>query len=420
MLGFRMNSQARNSATRFPMKYSSSLLVLASSVAFADPAFSPWSYTEKDLFTSAIVSTATVDWNGEEQMAEDKKEDGEKVPEGDDVPIYGDENGWIGVDLTELPDDAEVEVELSVDGFMKPSKWKGRIDKHDKEGAARVFPKAAWDFAALLKVRQQRPVTVNFKVSVGGKALPDQTETCVLKAINDCPFYVLLDEEGEEVEDLSWLFAAYVNENHPVVDEILKDSLKSGLVTSFTGYQSEDPEEVLLQVFAVWNTLQRRGIKYSDVSLTTPSKMVVSQSVRFLDDSIKATQANCVDGSVMMASILRKIGINTYLVMVPGHCFLAFDAGEDEEADRYGLETTMLGNDNLKPLKELTKLSEKARKDEFKASYKTFASALEEGTANLEKHAEEFESGEDPDIQLISISDARELGIMPIPSGEGK
>lgn len=402
------------------MKFTSALSVLASSTALAAPSFSPWSFTEKDLFTSAIVSTATVDWNGEEQSAEDKKKAEDKEAKGDELPIYGDENGWIGVDLVELPDDAEVEVEMSVDGFMKPSKWKGTINRHAEDGSARVFPKAAWDFDALLKIRQQRPVTVTFKVSVDGKALPDQNETCVLKSINDCPFYVQLDEEGEEVEDFSWLFAAYVNENHPVVDEILKDALKSGLVTSFTGYQSEDPDEVLLQVFAIWNTLQRRGIKYSDVSVTTPSKTVISQNVRFLDDSIKATQANCVDGSVLMASILRKIGINSYLVMVPGHCFLAFDTGGEEDADRYGLETTMLGDDDLKPVKELPKLSEKARKKEFEASYKTFSSALEDGTENLEKHAEEFESEEDPDTQLISISDARELGIMPIPSGEGK
>jgi hypothetical protein len=106
----------------------------------------------------------------------------------------------------------------------------------------------------------------------------------------------------------------------------------------------------MLQVFAVWNILQRRGIKYSDISATTPSKFVVSQTVRFLDQSIEATQANCVDGSVLMASILREIGINSYLLMVPGHCFLAFDLGKGEDDEIVGLETTMLGNADLMPI----------------------------------------------------------------------
>jgi phosphoribosylamine-glycine ligase len=34
--------------------------------------------------------------------------------------------------------------------------------------------------------------------------------------------------------------------------------------------------------------------------------------------------------------------------------------------------------------------------------------------------AEALDSGEDPNIQLISISDARELGIMPIATGQEK
>jgi len=382
----------------------------------AEPSFSPWSFTERDLFPSALVATATVDWNGEEESAEDKKSENEADSENNDLPIYGDENGWLGVQLEGLEDGAEVEVKVSVEGFLKPSKWKGVIHRTD-DGAARVFPKAAWNFEALLKVRQQRPVTATFQVKVDGEPLADETETCTMKSLNDCPFYVLWDEDGEEFDDFSWLFAAYVNENHPMVDGILKEALTSGLVSAFSGYQSKDPEQVMLQVFAVWNVLQRRGIKYSDVSTTTPSKFVVSQTVRFLDQSIEATQANCVDGSVLMASVLRKIGIDAYLVMVPSHCFLAFKTGSGEDGELVGLETTLLGNDQLKPVTELPSLPEDVKLKEFQASYKTFSSAVETGNESLHEHREALTSGEDPDIQLISISAARKLGIMPIDSG---
>lgn len=402
------------------MKHTLALLLLSSPLLQAATTFAPWSYTEKDLFPSAIISTATVDWNGDEQLAEDKKTEDDPKLRKRDIPIYGDENGWLGVDLSGVVKGAQVEVEISVDGFMKPSKWKGKITKVTKEGEARVFPKAVWDYAALLKVRQQRPVNTTYKVTINGEALDEDTETCVMKSVNDCPFYILWDEDGEDVDDFSWLFAAYVNENHPEVDVILKEALGSGLVDSFTGYQSGDPKEVMMQVFAVWNALQRRGIKYSDVSSTTPSKYVVSQTVRFLDDSIANTQANCVDGSVLMASILQKIGINSYLVMVPGHCLLAFDTGDEDDSKRIGLETTMLGNDELNAVKDIPSLTQKAKLKEFQASYKTFSNAVKTGNATLKEHAEEFESEEDPDVQLISISDARELGITPIASSKEK
>jgi hypothetical protein len=271
---------------------------------------------------------------------------------------------------------------------------------------------------------------LRLRVTVDDEELEEQTENYIVRSINDCPFYVLLDEQGDEFEDLSWLFAAYVNENHPWIDGILKEALESGLVDSFSGYQSGDPDEVIKQVFAIWHVLQRRGIKYSDVSTTVPSKGVASQTVRFLDDTIDATQANCVDGSVLMASILRKIGIDVHLVMVPQHCFLAFRLTDQpvenieeffaDDSDLVGLETTMLGNDNLKPMKDLPKMPEKMLEKEFKASFDTFQTALGVGIESIAEHADVMVSNEDPDTQLISIEAAREFGVMPIASGREK
>jgi hypothetical protein len=405
------------------MKYTLLTVLLPLSLVTAnEPSFEPWSYTEKSLFPSAIIATATVDWNGDEQNAEDKKTaDDAKLKKSDPVAIYGDENGWLAASLIDVKPKSKVSVEISIDGYLKPSKWEGQITKTAE--SVHVFPKANWDYTALRATREEKPVNLVMKVTVDGKALPEQTETCVLKSVNDCPFYNIwegADGEDDEVEDFSFMFAAYVNENHPWIDGLLKDALELDIVDSFTGYQSGDPALVHDQVFAIWQALQRRGIRYSDISTTTPDKLVVSQTVRFLDDSVSAKQANCVDGSVLMASILRKIGMEPYLVMVPGHCFLAYLDGKGEDAEMTGLETTMLGNDKLKPTKEALKLSKAAQKKEHAASAATFLAAVEAGNASLEEHADDFENGEDPAIQCISISEARELGIRPIASGKAK
>lgn len=404
------------------------LLLSALTVDSTEVSFEPWSYTETDLFPSAMISTATVDWNGKSETAEDKKTDDDPELEMEEPPIFGDENGWLGVVLLDVDEGSSVSVEISIDGYMKPSTWTGEIEQSCEE--ARIVPKAKWDYEALRKVKEQTPVVATFKVSVNGETLTEQTESYIIRSINDCPFYVLLNEEDEEFEDLSWIFAAYVNENHPWIDGILKEALQTELVDSFTGYQSGDPEEVIKQVFSIWHVLQRRGIKYSDISTTLPSKFVASQTVRFLDDTIDGTQANCVDGSVLMASILRKIGLDVHLVMVPGHCFLAFRLTDQpidgidelfaEGSGFLGLETTMLGNDKLKPLKELPKMPDKLKQKEFQASFDTFQTALGVGSGSLEEHADAMLSGNTPDTQLISIKEARDFGIMPIASGREK
>lgn len=429
----------RASAARALLLVSSAILIPA--ISTAGPSFEFFCHTGKDLFPSAIIATATIDWAAviEDEEGEAELEEGEE-----EIPLLGDINGWFGVSLANVPKGATLSVEISGDGWLKPSKFSGKaVDKDGGplEGEIDVIPKAAWDFEALRRNHEQKPVNLTIKVTVNGKELSEHTETLILRSINDCPFFVIHGDpkDPDEIEDMSWCFAAYVNENHPWIDGLLKEALTSAkdadgepLINGFTGYQSADFEEVLKQVFAIWQVLQRRGIKYSDVSTTTPSKTVVSQVVRSLDQTVEATQANCVDGSALMASILTKIGLNAHLVMVPGHCFLAFD-GDSEGETLIGLETTMLGADNLKSLEELKKLALKAedRKldarelnkmvaGEAEASMNTFLNAIEAGNASLEKHADAFEDGSNPSIKIISIRAARELGIMPLPSGKDR
>ena len=358
-----------------------------------------------DVFPSLLISTATVDWNENAEAEENSEE----------APLIGDPNSWFGVILSNVPKGAKVTVEVSGDGWVKPSKFEGTVEKRAKE--LHVNPKMVYDYEKLQAVKQQKPVNLPFKVTVNGEAQGEKTETLTMHSVNDCP-YLVDNGKDEEPTDLKWMFAAYVNEEHPEIDGILKEALKTGLVDSFTGYQSGNPDVVMAQVFAIWHVLQRKGIRYSDITTNAGSKHVYSQTVRFLDDSIKATQANCVDGSVLMASILRKIGLNVDLVLVPGHCYLAFDLDEKGET-LLGLETTMLGSDKLKPVEHLTKMPEKMKQKEFEASFKTFQAAVGVATEDLEKNADKFDSDDEAALpyQLINIQESRDFGIKPIASG---
>lgn len=431
------------------MKYFRTYLLVSSATLAAcagEPSFEIFSYTGKDLFPSAIIATATVDWSEfetteDEEDEDDSGEDSSESAAADETPMLGDSNGWLGVTLADVPADADIKVEMTGDGWMKPSRFVGKAEDVDGEaldGDLDVMPKGVWDYDSLRKIQEQKPVNLTVKVTINGKELPEQSETLVMRSMNDCPFFVINGDgdKPEDIEDISWCFAAYVNENHPWIDGILKEALTTAkdaegqpLVDNFSGYQSGKSEDVLKQVFAIWQVLQRRGIKYSDVSTTVPCKTVASQVVRFVDETIEAKQANCVDGSVLMASILTKIGLHAYLVMVPGHCYLGFD--EDSEGESMiGLETTMLGQDNLKSIDDLKNLQLKAggKKVDMKnfdslvakeagVSMKTFLNAIETGNANLEEHAEAFEDGSDPNTQLISIAEWRSHGIMPLASG---
>jgi len=209
-----------------------------------------------------------------------------------------------------------------------------------------IAPTIRFDIRKLLSLEQPFPTTVVFSVKVNGTDLGQKTKQVQFRAINDVPF-AATDSKGH-IQDLSPLFAAFVNENSPVIEQILQEALRWKAVESFDGYQSNSPNAVQMQVFAIWNVLQRHHVKYSSITTASGfSDKVQSQSVRFIDDSLRMNQANCVDGSVLFASVLYKIGLYPVLVKLPGHMFVGYytderSYGHPNPQNTLFLETTLL------------------------------------------------------------------------------
>jgi hypothetical protein len=378
--------------------------VLAGGAAAAD--FEVHAGWASQLFPSFIVSTATI------RIPE------EALDEHENEQLLGDPQGLLGVSLSADEDDTPVTVTVSCDAIMEPSTFTGTLASAGTTYA--IFPKIKYNYDALLRQRQAGPVTVTFAVTLGDGDEEDEEEvsqTLTLRSINDCPFTVV--EDGD-ARDLSFVFAAYVNEDHPFVDKLLREGLNTGIVSSFSGYQADDEAEVYRQVYALWHALSQRDLRYSSITTTAAeTDSISSQHVRLIDESINNAQANCVDGSVLLASLLRKVGIEPVLVMVPGHCYLAFqlDAAGEEIV---GLETTLLGSEagDAAEIDGLEDAVDEAWQQ--KNSWKTFAAALAMGCKDLQDNADRFAAKDDADYQLIGIAAARKIGILPLAFKSGE
>lgn len=378
----------------------SALLVsLAASAARAGIEWDPEIYPDGQIFPSLVIGTATV------------RPENEVFAMWDGNHI-GDKQGIVGASADGIRSGAKVVLEVRENDVMRASRIEGTAEG---DGTLTVHPKVSWKYDRLAEVRQAVPIDVTMALQVDGKSLGEKTVTATLRTVNDCLFGVTEAGDEESFSDYSWLFASYVNENHPWVDQTLKEALDTDIVKAFDGYQSGDPEQVLMQVFAIWNVMQRKGLRYSNVTTTAAeSESVHSQHVRLFDESVKAAQANCVDGSVLLAAVLRKIGLDTHLVTVPGHMFLAFSLDDETMV---GLETTMMGSADLdavdqRRLQSFLKFDPEEKRNE--ESWATFEAALDTGTQALLEASEKF--GEEPDYQLIDIAAARNLGILPVSS----
>lgn len=333
-------------------------------------------------------------------------------PEEADPSILGDQHGFIGVTVDGAPG-TRFDLTVRIPGYARDSRLTGTLPR-GVQGPYTLSPTIAWDFNALGQVRQARPALVEFEFALGNAPPEQRTQRVRLRSVNDVLYFI--DNEGDDDDhDFNWLFAAYVNEDHPIVDEILRDALATGIVDSFSGYQGEDVDEVLKQVHAIWHVLQQRGIRYSSITRTSSEHgQLHSQHVRFLDESIAMAQANCVDGTVLLASILRKIDIHPVLVLVPGHMLLGFQLDEAGEEMAF-LETTMLGDVHAGKGERLQQLRQGRKVPvNVEASLESFAAALDAGESQIEEGGDAFDDEDNVEYQIIDVKAAREAGVMPI------
>ena len=375
----------------------------------------PEANMDHQLFPSLIIATASV------RPIEPDDEEAEKP----DPYLLGERFGLVGVSMKSPGENTKVKVTLKENGFMAATSWSGELAEAGKDYF--IAPKVNYKFDQLRQTTQQAPINVTFQVEVDGELAGEKYETLQVRSINDCPFAVANSEETLNDENyiagsaaLGWMFAAYVNENHPLLDKILQEALETKIVSAFK-VTTHEHEETLREVFALWSALQKRGLQYSDTTATPGgSETVQSQFVRFVDQSLANTQANCVDGSVLFASLLRKISIEPFLATVPGHMSVGFYLGAGK-SQFIGLETTLLGLPDAADKKKgtdpvaLTSLRDKLdAATKSRRDWKTFAKAVQAGTEDLLKNKEKLDAA-DPNYQWIDLGEARAEGIMPIP-----
>lgn len=384
-----------------------------------EPGWTPHVDPGNQIYPSMVIALATAKAEKPSQEELDARTEEEaKIDRLTEEQTLGDPAGWVFVTLKSPKANTKVRVTVECPDVMDASTYKGVLTK---EGVTYgIAPKIRWKYKELARVRQPIPVNVVFKVKLGDQEEDEDVRVCTLHTINDCPYLHLEKHEGEDLvtaRNLGFMFAAYVNEDHPWVDLLLRKALDSKLVENFTGYQAGTEEEVFKQVYAVWNVLQQGGITYSDITrLSTREETVPSQHVRFLDESIGMKQANCVDGSVLAASVLRKIGLDVFLFVTPNHCYVGFFT-DAERTKMAGLETTILGQarkEDFERTKKLRELLIGEPKSFDEASFDSFQAALAVGSKSLEADAEKMKAGEFQYLQVI-IKDCREQGIHPIP-----
>lgn len=175
-------------------------------------------------------------------------------------------------------------------------------------------------------------------------AIPLLARTTLLLAVPD-------PDTGDRVDLMHWL-GAFVTPNVPIVHALLREAAELAPGRQIVGYQV-GPDGVLAQVKAVFDALKARDLTYvNSVVALGDMDGTRNQRVRLPRQSIEDRSANCIDGTVLMASVLEAASINPALVIIPGHAFLAWETQRGSGVWDY-LETTRIGSEDFETARSM-------------------------------------------------------------------
>lgn len=181
--------------------------------------------------------------------------------------------------------------------------------------------------------------------------------------------------------------ASWVTPHDLQVEKILSKAKEFAPLRRLPGYEpwksaSDQERSTSIQAKAIYNAIKRSGLSYVKSSTTLGRNLNVTQRVRMPKESLNQSSANCIDASVMFASLFENLGMDPVVVLVPGHAYVGVRVARGSQRYLF-IDVALTG----------------------RATYETAVRSAETGLARFGAN----------DITRIPIDQSRNQGIYPMP-----
>lgn len=207
----------------------------------------------------------------------------------------------------------EIHLEMkSEPAFLRPKKW--IIDRVSPgKDFVIVDHNIEIDAAYLNQLNEAERGQVKFQLQIGETTIATKTYEIRMLARN----------EWSGLGGMSELLAAFIMPNDPIIAKILKNAgealLANGQSPSLEGYQSSDPDRVYLLTSAIWSAIAMERLTYAN---PPQSFELVGQKTRPPTTVITDGLATCLDTTLLFASAIESVGLNSVTIFLKGHCFV--------------------------------------------------------------------------------------------------
>lgn len=199
------------------------------------------------------------------------------------------------------------------------------------------------------------------------------------------------------------LIASFITPNHPVIAQIVS---RAGEVlrswnNSFTGYQTQDKNDVIAQMKAIYWVLQNMRINYVGV---VPSFEQSGQRVRLAEEVVTNKIGNCLELAILYCSCLEYVGLHAMLLFFKGHAYAGCWLEEKTFYNCLEEDETAISKRLAKGMKSIELVETTMLTNPQPIEYETAVKTAED---NLLKN-ENFK-------YALDVAKARTLGVRPLP-----
>lgn len=251
---------------------------------------------------------------------------------------------------------------------------------------------------------------IYLKTDQGRNLYERGTETIKLLP-HDMIIWAAKDIQGAGVYDLTKFIGSWItpSDNKGLLDKIrgkAKEYHPDKVLVGSAGVSHLD--QLTSQIKALYDYLnEKSGISYVNQAFNYDFG-AGAQRVLLPERVIEAKTGNCIDLTVLFASLMEGMGINPLILLMPGHAFLGW--GNKHDKDKMGfLETTTLGSINKATGKKFT------FEESFAKAKKTFESKFIMGGAKNYIPLYSLTFSEDRYL-IVDLGEVRKDGIHYLPS----
>lgn len=261
-------------------------------------------------------------------------------------------------------------VEVEVPGVTERSA--NAIELKAKEATLKwANPPLKMDFNMQL-VRSPRPSQLALKiveVGNGDKTVIDETLQIEVLPRDYLPLRRKVG--ADSMVPTYGYMGAWVTSNDKTVEQFLTKAKERLPSRSFVGEQ----DTTVPQIKAIFDELKSRGVSYvMDPSVTADQTFV--QRTRLPAEVLASTNAQCLEGTLLFATLMETIGVKPIIVLVPGHAFVGWRTvpKDGTKGEPLFVETTMVGGAPFEAAVDVAtkRVAKELKNGSFKSGASTF------------------------------------------------